>query len=69
MSLYNCLFICPIITQAPLDRFASNIDWGNRETHMNDFRMRLQRRLYGIILVRFLASMVPGMLKLDYFCA
>jgi len=24
-----CLFVCPIITQEPLNRFASNFDWGN----------------------------------------
>ena len=28
-----CLFVRPIITQDPLDRFVSNFDWGNRETH------------------------------------
>ena len=25
-----CLFVCPIITQKPLDRFASSFDWGTR---------------------------------------
>ena len=29
------LFVCPIITQEPPDRFASNYDWGTRETHGN----------------------------------
>ena len=28
-----CLFVCPIITQKPLDRFALNFDRGTRETH------------------------------------
>ena len=32
-------------------------------------RMRLQRRLYGIGLVRYLAYRVPCRPKLDYFCA
>ena len=27
------LFLCPIITQEPLDRFDWNFDWVNRETH------------------------------------
>ena len=26
-----CLFVCPIITHEPLERFASNFDWGTRE--------------------------------------
>ena len=30
-----CLFVCPIINQEPLDRFASNFDWGTRESHEN----------------------------------
>ena len=29
------LFVCPIITQEPLDRFASNFDLGTQETHRN----------------------------------
>ena len=33
--LFACLFVCPIITQKPLDRFASNFDWGTRKTHGN----------------------------------
>ena len=24
-----CLFVCPIITQEPMDHFASKFDWGN----------------------------------------
>ena len=32
-------------------------------------RMRLQRRLYGICLVHFLACRVPCRPKLAYFCA
>ncbi len=28
--IYVCLFVFPIITQEPLDRFASNLDWGTR---------------------------------------
>ena len=31
VCLSACLFVCPIITQEPLNRFASNFDWGNRE--------------------------------------
>ena len=32
-SLFGCfLLVCPIITQEPLDRFNSNLDWGTRET-------------------------------------
>ena len=27
--------VCPIITREPLDGFASNFDWGTRETHGN----------------------------------
>ena len=30
-----CLFVCLIKAQEPLDRFASNFDWGTRETHGN----------------------------------
>ena len=30
-----CLFVCPIITLEPLDRFGSNFDWGTRETNGN----------------------------------
>ena len=30
-----CLFVCPIITHEPVDRFASNFDWGTRENHDN----------------------------------
>ena len=30
-----CLFVRPIITQEPLDRFVSNFDWGTREAHGN----------------------------------
>jgi len=33
ISVY--LFVFPIITQKPLDRFASNFDWGTRESHEN----------------------------------
>ena len=35
-SLFVCLFFyCPIITQEPLHRFASNFDWGTGEPHGN----------------------------------
>ena len=34
-SLFVCLFVFPIITQEPLDRFASNFDWGSPEAHGN----------------------------------
>ena len=27
VCLFVCLFGCPMITQGPLDRFASNFDW------------------------------------------
>ena len=30
-----CLFVCPIITQEPLNRFASNLYWGTWESHGN----------------------------------
>ena len=30
-----CLFVFPIITQEPLDRFASNFDWGTWESRRN----------------------------------
>jgi len=30
-----CLFVCPIITHEPLDRFASKFNWGTRENHGN----------------------------------
>ena len=30
-----CLFVCPYIMQEPLDRNASNFDWGPRENHEN----------------------------------
>ena len=33
------MFICPIITQKPQDRFASNFDDGTRETHENGFEI------------------------------
>jgi len=29
------VFVCPIITQEPLDRFASNFDWKTRKNHGN----------------------------------
>ena len=35
VCLSFCLFIFPIITQEPVARFASNFDWGTRETHGN----------------------------------
>ena len=28
-----CLFVRPIMTQEPLERFASNFEWGTRESH------------------------------------
>ena len=31
-----------IITQKPLDRFASNFDWGTRETHRNVLNLVLR---------------------------
>ena len=34
-----CLVIYPIITQEPLDRFASNFDWGTRKNHGNVFSL------------------------------
>ena len=37
-SIYNynvVISVCPIITQKSLYRFASNFDWGPRETHGN----------------------------------
>ena len=30
LCLSVCLFVCPIITHKPLDRFASNFVWGTR---------------------------------------
>ena len=35
VEISDCLLFCPIITQEPLDRFASNFNWGTRETHRN----------------------------------
>ena len=35
LSLSVCLYVCVIITQEPLDRFASNFDLGTREIHGN----------------------------------
>ena len=35
VCLSGCLFVCPIITQEPLDWLASNFDWRTRETHGN----------------------------------
>ena len=29
------LFVCPILTQEPLDRFAAHLDWGTRKIHGN----------------------------------
>ena len=37
-----CQFVCPIITQEPLDRFVSNFDWGTRENHGSDFSLDLR---------------------------
>ena len=31
-----CSFVCLIITQDPLERFASNFDWGTWKNHRND---------------------------------
>ena len=31
-SLFVCLFLCLVITQEPLDRFASNFDWVTLQT-------------------------------------
>ena len=35
VCLSVCLFVCPIITQEPLERFASNFDCGAWESHGN----------------------------------
>ena len=36
LSLFVCLFRCPIVTHEPLlDQFVSNFDWGTRENHEN----------------------------------
>ena len=36
LSLFFCLFRCPIVTHEPLlDQFVSNFDWGTRENHEN----------------------------------
>ena len=37
-----CLFVCPILTQEPLDWFASNFDWKTREIHENVLSMALR---------------------------
>jgi len=31
----GCLFVSPIITQVPLDRFASNFNWETQQSHGN----------------------------------
>ena len=31
----SVLFVCPITTQEPLDRFSLNFDWGTRKNHRN----------------------------------
>ena len=33
VAISVCLIVCPIITQEPLDRFASNLDSGTQEIH------------------------------------
>ena len=30
-----CLSVCPIIAQEPIDRFASDFDWGTWQNHGN----------------------------------
>jgi len=37
-----CLSVGPIKIQEPLDRFASNFDWGTRETHVGMFLDRIK---------------------------
>ena len=32
VAISVCLFVCPIITQEPSNRFASNFDWGTLNT-------------------------------------
>ena len=34
-----CLIVCPFITHEPLDRLASNFNWGTRENHENIFKI------------------------------
>ena len=57
-----CLFVRPIMTQEPLERFASNFEWGTRETRRNVFCLVLRfevewvdfysEKLVKIVLVR-----------------
>ena len=35
ISVFVCLFVCPIITEEPLNRFDSNFNWRTRENHWN----------------------------------
>ena len=42
LSLIVCLFVCPIITQEPLDRLISNFDWETLETHGNVLSLGLR---------------------------
>ena len=42
-----CLFVHPIITQEPLNRFALNFDWGTREDHGDVFSLVLDSKLSG----------------------
>ena len=37
-----CLFVCPIITLEPLDRFVKNFDWETLETHGNVLGLELR---------------------------
>ena len=39
---FDCLFVFPIITQEPLDRFVTNFNWGTRERHGNIFKLGLE---------------------------
>ena len=39
---FVALFVCPIITLEPLDRFASSIDLGTWESHGNGFSLVLR---------------------------
>ena len=54
-----CFFVCPIITQEPLDRFVSNYDWRIQDIHGNvlDFYPVLYYRLSGSTIKR----------KINYF--
>ena len=44
-NLLSILFVCPIITHEPLNRFVSNLDWGTRENHGNVLSLVIQDKL------------------------